>query len=227
MGIFTRFRDIVNSNLNSILDRAEDPEKMVRMMILEMEDTLIEIRGACAGVIADQKKAERQMADAESLRKDWDDKAALAVRKGRDDLARAALVERRRHERRAESLTGEAARLKEAVASFQSDIAQLETKLADAREKQRSIIARRSAVQAKHDTQSRIRKVDTSDAFARFEAYEGHIDRMEAEAGMLNGLRPKRASLHEEFATLEGNDEIEEELNRLKQRSGNVTSEKA
>ncbi len=215
MGIFTRFRDIISSNLNCILDRAEDPEKMVRLMILEMEDTLVEIKSACAGVMADQKKTERHLADAKAQETDWEAKAALAVSKSRDDLARAALVEKRKYAQRIEALTLESARLKDAVASFQDDITQLESKLNDAREKQRAIIARHAAAQAKNQTHSAIRRADTSEAFMKFEAFENRIERMEAGAVLRDSLRPKD-SLRDQFAKLEGSDDIERELERLK-----------
>ncbi len=104
MGIFTRFRDIVSSNINAMLDKAEDPEKLIRLMIREMEDTLVEIKASCAGVMANSKKVQRQMEEAQSREKYWEEKAALAVNKGRDDLAREALVEKRRYAERAEAL---------------------------------------------------------------------------------------------------------------------------
>jgi phage shock protein A len=219
MGIFSRFRDIVSSNLNSILDRAEDPEKMVRLIIQEMEDTLIEVKSSCAGVIAEQKKVGRALTEAKKNTEDWAKKAELAVSKGRDDLARAALNEKRHFSDRTDFLTGEQERTKETVKNFQSDIAQLEAKLADAREKQRSIIQRRAAAVARHETQTRIRRIDTSDAFTRFEAYENNIERMEAEADLVDKFRPKGDSLRDQFQDLENEEQIEEELETLKKQS--------
>ncbi len=216
MGIFTRFRDIVSANLNAILDRAEDPEKMVRLMIQEMEDTLIEVKSSCAGVIAEQKKLERLLAEARLAVEEWADKATLAVRKGRDDLARAALNEKRHYARRVQTLGEELERAKETVANFQSDIAQLEAKLNDARDKQRTIIQRRAAAQVRYQAQSRLRQVDTSDAFVKFEAYENNIERMEADVELINAFRPKAESLREQFVHLEHEEEIEQELERLK-----------
>jgi phage shock protein A len=221
MGIFTRFRDIVSSNINSILDRAEDPEKMVRLMIQEMEDTLIEVKSSCAGIIAEQKKIERELDAAGGSSEDWEHKAKLAIRKGREELARAALNEKRNFSRRTTLLTEELERIKETVSNFQSDITQLEAKLADAREKQRSIIQRRAAVRARHEAQTRIRRVDTTDVFTRFEAYENGIDRMEADVDMINGLRAEKPTLRDEFASLEHEEEIEEELEELKKKVGN------
>ncbi len=216
MGIFTRFSDIVSSNINAILDRAENPEKLVRLMIQEMEDTLIEVKSQCAGVIADQKKVERSLKDADGYVTEWEDKAKLAVNKGRDDLAKAALNEKRRYTRKVDFMTEELARTKELVETFRSDITQLEEKLNDAREKQRSIIQRRAAAMARHEAQTRIRSIDTSDAFVKFEAYENSIDRLEGEAELVDSLRPKQTDLREEFSKLENEEEVEQELEELK-----------
>jgi phage shock protein A len=218
MGIFTRLRDIVSSNLNAILDHAEDPEKMVRLMIQEMEDTLIEVKSNCAGVIADQKRLQRLIDAARADVADWEAKARLAVEKGRDDLARAALVEKKRHDLRVEGLEREMEAARTAVAGFKEDIAALEAKLADAREKQRSIIQRRAAAVSRKTTAGQIRRIDTSEAFAKFEAYERGIERLEAEAEIHDSLRPKQPTLREQLATLEHQDEVEQELSKLKRQ---------
>jgi phage shock protein A len=218
MGIFTRFRDIVSSNLNAILDKAEDPEKMVRLMIQEMEDTLIEVKSSCAGIIATQKKIERELDEAETQSAEWEDKAKLALRKEREDLARAALNEKRNWAKRVTILTEELEHSKAMVSQFQSDISQLEAKLNDARDKQRTIIQRRAAAHARHYAQTRIRQADTSEAFMKFEAYENGIERMEAEAHLVNSFRPKEGSLRDQFVNLEHEEEIEQELETLKKQ---------
>jgi phage shock protein A len=215
MGVFSRFKDIVSANLNSMLDRAEDPEKMVRLMIQEMEDTLIEVKSSCAAQLAQQKKQSRAMDAAREQETEWEAKARLAVDKGRDDLARAALAEKRRFTERCEHLTQALDQTKQLVAQYQSDIAELEKKLADARRKQRVIIQRAAAVKRHKETQERIRRIDTTDAFARFEAYENQIDRLQAEGDLVNGLRPKD-DLRAQFADLEHSEAIESELQRLK-----------
>jgi phage shock protein A len=107
MGVFTRVRDIINANLNTMLDRAEDPEKLIRLMIQEMEDTLVEIKASCAGAMATQKKVQREREHLRGRVKQWEDRAQLAVDKGREDLAREALMEKRRYLRQAEILEGE------------------------------------------------------------------------------------------------------------------------
>jgi phage shock protein A len=217
MGIFSRFRDIVSANINSILDKAEDPEKMVRLMIQEMEDTLIEVKSHCAGLIATQKRVERELTKTKSEAAEWESRATLSVNKGREDLARIALNEKRRFAKRVDSLEKEVVELREMVAVNQSEITQLETKMNDAREKQRMIIKRRTSAVARHRSQTKIRQFDTSEAFAKFEAYENGIERMEAEADLVDSLRPK-ATIHDEFADLEHSDEIEAELEELKKR---------
>lgn len=135
MGIFTRFRDIVSSNINSMLDRAEDPEKMIKMMVREMEDTLVELKSSCAGVIAERKKLERKLEEITSSVSLWSDRANLAVSKGRDDLAREALIEKRRLAELAESITAEISDHGGLIDQYQGDIRELETKLTSAKEK--------------------------------------------------------------------------------------------
>lgn len=216
MGIFSRFRDIVSSNINSILDRAEDPEKMVRLMIQEMEDTLIEVKSSCAGFMAEQKRTERALREALSEAEAWQARARMAVEKQRDELARSALAEKQQYAQRAERLQAQVEQTRELVASTQGDIAQLEVKLADAREKQRLIIQRRAAAVNRLNTQQKIRRADTTDAFVKFEAYENNIERLEAEADLTDSLRPKTTSLREQFSQLEHSEQIEQELEKLK-----------
>ena len=218
MGIFSRFKDIVSANLNSILDRAEDPEKMVRLMIQEMEDTLIEVKSSCAGEMAQQKKLERALAEAQTFEKEWNEKAKLAVKKERDDLARAALAEKRRYAQRMNALGESVEQTKGMIQQYHSDIAELEAKLADARGKQHSIIQRRAAAVVRKEAQQRIRRIDTTEVFAKFAAYENSIERLEAEGSLVNGLRPKN-DLRTEFAQLENSEEIEQDLERLKKET--------
>jgi phage shock protein A len=218
MGIFTRFRDIVTANLNAILDRAEDPEKMVRLMIQEMEDTLIEVKAGCAGFMAEQKKLERSLDEVQGEIAAWEARARLAIEKDRDDLARAALAEKQHYTRRVEALNTQGAQYRELVANTQSEIQQLEAKLNDARDKQRLIIQRRAAAVNRLNSQTKIRQFDTSEAFVKFEAYENGIDRLEAQAGLVDSLRPKDGSLRDRFAELEQSDVIEQELENLKKQ---------
>ena len=214
MGIFTRFRDIVSSNINAMLDRAEDPEKLVRLMIREMEDTLVELKSACAGVMAAAKQVERQRDEAAARSKFWSEKAELAVSKGRDDLAREALIEKRRHRQREEALDQEFGSHRSLADQYQEDICQLEDKLKGAREKQRLLVQRHIHAERKRRAQEEIRRVESSDAVLRFEDLERRIDRMEADAELVNFGR--RGGLEEELNRLGADEDIERELQALK-----------
>ncbi len=216
MGIFTRVRDIINSNISAMLDRAEDPEKLVKLMIREMEDTLVEIKANCAGSMAVRKKIQREMESMLEMAKTWDAKASLAVDKGREDLAREALLEKRRFVERAEALEQELEQTKHLVTQYQNDIMQLEDKLGAAREKQRILVQRHRHAQDQKRKETGIRRFDTSDAVKRFEEFEQRIDRMEADANLVNfGRKP---SLKDAFDALEADTEIEQELANLKAR---------
>ena len=214
MGIFTRFRDIVSANINSMLDKAEDPEKMLKMMIREMEDTLIEIKSACAGVMAAGKKIERELEGARSRVDYWKEKATLAVNKGRDDLARDALLEKRRYTEKSESLQKELKEHQILVGQYQDDMVQLEHKLGAAREKQRTLIQRHIHAQRQRQAQEEIRRIDNSEAIFRFEEFENRIERMEAEADLVNYGR--KETIEQELDALIVDEDIENELNHLK-----------
>lgn len=214
MGIFTRFRDIISSNINAMLDRAEDPEKLIKLMIREMEDTLVELKAACAGVMAEARKIQRRAEDLEASIAYWEEKAAVAVRKERDDLAREALVEKRRYHQRREALSDELGELNGLVAHYQDDIRQLEEKLKSARDKQRVLAQRHIHARRKKAAMEEIRRADSSEAMAKFEELENRIDRMESEADLVNYGR--RNTLEEELDNLSADDEIEAELQALK-----------
>ena len=214
MGIFTRFRDIVSANINAMLDRAEDPEKLVRLMIREMEDTLIEIKASCAGVMAAGKKIERQLDEAKGRITYWDEKAPLAVRKGRDDLAREALMEKRRSVERAEILEQELIEHNALIDAYQDDIRQLESKLRGAKEKQRILVQRHIHANGKRRAQEEIRRIDSTEAMFRFDDLESRIERMEAEAGLIN--HGTGSSLRADLENLGTDEEIEKELEALK-----------
>ena len=214
MGIFSRFRDIINSNISAMLDKAEDPEKLIKLMIREMEDTLIEIKASCAGVMANSKKVERQMEEVQSRGKCWEERATLAVTKSRDDLAREALVEKRRYSDRAETLLQESMKLNALVEQYQDDIRQLEEKLESGREKQRILVQRHISANRRKRVQEEIRRFDSSEAILKFENFENRIERMEAEADLVNfGKQP---ALEAEWEALLVDDEIEKELQSLK-----------
>jgi phage shock protein A len=214
MGIFTRFRDIVSSNINAILDKAEDPEKLIKLMIREMEDTLVEIKAACAGAMASSKKVRRQLDTLHNQIQYWEEKAELAVKKGRDHLAREALIEKRRHVRRRNDLENELTEHNLLIEQYQNDIRQLEDKLKSARDKQRLLIQRHIHAHQKRQAQEEIRRIASSEAMMKFEELESRIERMEAEADLVNF--GKKAALESELDTLSVDEEIEKELQALK-----------
>jgi len=214
MGIFTRFRDIISSNINAMLDKAEDPEKMIRLMIREMEDTLVEIKTACAGVMAGNKKAQRQLAELQDRVRYWEEKAELAIKMGRDDLAREALIEKRKFSGRTESLESELSENDLLIEQYQNDIRQLEEKLKSARDKQRLLVQRHIHAQRKMQAQKEIQRIDSTESIMKFEELENRIERMEVEAEMVN--YGKKTSLEEELERLSVDEDIENELRALK-----------
>ena len=214
MGIFTRFRDIISANINAILDKAEDPEKLIKLMIREMEDTLVEIKAACAGAMASSKKVKRQLDTLHDRIYYWEEKAQLAVNKGRDNLAREALVEKRRYTRRIDGLENEISEHNLLVEQYQADIRQLEDKLKSARDKQRMLVQRHIHASQKIQAQEEIRRVDSTAAMMKFDELENRIERMEAEADLINF--GKQTALDAEFDTLGVDEEIEKELQALK-----------
>jgi phage shock protein A len=214
MGIFTRFRDIVSANINAMLDRAEDPEKMIKMMIREMEDTLIELKSACAGVIAGRKKLQRRLDEISERQTLWAQRAQLAVEKGRDDLAREALQEKRRFTEMSERLEHEISEHSGLINQYHEDVHALEAKLTSAKEKKRMLIERHRKARNKKRAQEDIRRMDSSETMARFEHLENRIERMEAEADMVNF--GTTAGVAEQFDTLATDEEIEKELARMK-----------
>jgi len=214
MGIFTRFKDIVASNMSAMLDKAEDPEKLIKLMIREMEDTLIEIKSSCANAIANQKKVQRLMDDIQEKEDFWAQKAELAVKKGKDTLARQALQEKRRYTQKAEAVEIELTELDTIVEQYRDDIQELESKLKSAREKQRILVQRHIRARHKKTAQEEIRRADSTEIMQKFDELENHIERMEAEADLVNYGKP--STLEEEFDALESDDDIEAELNELK-----------
>lgn len=217
MGIFTRFRDIVSSNINAMLDRAEDPEKLLKLMIREMEDTLVELKASCAGVMADGKKTERNIDELAARLKAWEDKATLAVRNGRDDLAREALIRKRLFSERQKELQQNREALGLLVEQYHEDIHELEGRLKSARDKQRLLVQRHVHARRKMDAQHEIRRADSTEVMVKFEEFEKRIDRMESEADLINIGRPN--TLEEELDKFTADAEIEAELQALKTRS--------
>ena len=216
MGIFTRFSDIVNSNINAILDKAEDPEKIVRLMIQEMEDTLVEVRSAAARSIADKKDLNRKLEALDRGVADWDEKAELAMRKGREDLAKAALVEKSRVASAAELLKQDYLAVDEGLGKLNEDIARLEAKLEDAKARQKALLARHKTANSRLAARKKIHDYKIDDAMIRFEQYTRRIDDVEGRVEAYDLGLPK--DLNHEFASLEAEESVQKELDDLKKR---------
>lgn len=223
MGIFTRFTDIISSNINAMLDKAEDPEKMIKLMIREMEDTLVELKASCASVIAESKKMQRRLDEINARKSLWEDRVSLAVEKGRDDLAREALVEKKRFSKMVQVMDGNLTQQTILVTQYRDDIAQLEDKLGKAREKQHILVQRHIHAQRAKQTQQDIRRMDNYETIAKFEDMESRIDRMEAEAELVNPI--SGSSLEDAFQKLNVDEEIENELAAIKAKKSSGPSD--
>ncbi|MDF0542362.1 phage shock protein PspA [Sphingobium sp. H39-3-25] len=215
MGIFSRTRDIIAANVTDLLDKAEDPAKMIRMIINEMEETLVEVRASAARTIADQKEMRRHIAKLEALQTSWMEKAQLALSKDREDLAKAALVEKQKAADMAEQLNHEISVLDEALRASEEDIAKLQAKLREARARQNSLVTRMESAQNRLRVREAYAGEKVNDAFARFDMLERRVDMAEGRADAMNlGGQPK--TLEEEIAELRSNDKVEAELAALK-----------
>ncbi len=213
MSIFSRFTDIINSNINSLLDKAEDPEKMVRLIIQEMEDTLVEVRSASAKTIANKKDIERQIEKLQFQATDWSAKAELAITKDREDLARAALQERSKCTDTATVLEHELGNIDEQLTKLQLETGQLQEKLADAKARQKTILLRQSTASSRLDVKKTLDSAKVEDAMGRFEQYERKINDIEAQ---VDAYDLGKKTLNDEFAELQADGQVEDELAALK-----------
>jgi phage shock protein A len=219
MGIFSRLADIVNSNINAILDRAEDPEKIIRLIIQEMEDTLVEVRSAAVRTIAERKEVERRLASLERQHEEWQRRAELALTKGRDDLAKGALLAKARVAEAVAGLESQRKQIEDALAKENEDIAKLQAKLADAKAREQAIAARQKTAANRIKLRTHLHDERITDAFARFEQVERALDEMEGKVEAFDLGR--KQTLSEALAGLEAEDGVEEELKALKERLGN------
>jgi phage shock protein A len=217
MGVFSRLSDIINSNLNAMLDKAEDPEKIARLIIQEMEDTLVEVRSSAARAMADKKQAERDIVLLQERRADWSSKAELAVEKGREDLARGALAAKQRAEREIDSLRQTLKAIDEISLQRQEDLEKLQAKLDEAKAKHRALMLRREAAEQRIAMRSRMDTNKVDESIRRYAHLERKVDEMEAYADLINvGDR----SLEAQFQDLADEESVEKELNEIKRRRG-------
>ncbi|WP_317931399.1 phage shock protein PspA [Halioxenophilus sp. WMMB6] len=217
MGIFSRFSDIVQANINAMLDRAEDPEKMIRMMISEMEETLIEVRTASARIIADKKTADRHLQRVQKEAGEWERKAKLAITKGREDLARAALLEKQMIEEEGAAIAHELSLLDEHLAKLEEEVSQLQSKLNDAKAKEKALKMRHQTATARMKTKRQTERANVDDAFSKFERFEQRMEYFESEIEAMDMGKEGQQDLKQQFADLENDDKLNAELERLKQ----------
>ncbi|MEX0646062.1 MAG: phage shock protein PspA [Parvularculaceae bacterium] len=216
MGVFSRLSDIINSNLNAMLDKAEDPEKIVRLIIQEMEDTLVEVRSRAARAIADKKEVERKKSEFAARANEWESKAELAIAKGRDDLAKGAIAARQKAKEMVALFEKEFDAIDKSLDKANDDLEKLQAKLKEAKAKQRSLEIRRESASDSVRINRQVYDGRIDEALARYERYERRIDELEAEAESYVLGRPK--SLEEEFKELAAEDDVTAEFEALKKR---------
>ncbi len=220
MGMFTRFADIINANLNSMLDKAEHPEKMIRLIIQEMEETLVEVRSTAAKHIAEKKTMQRQIDGLNKSIERWNEKAELAVSKGRDDLAKSALAEKHKNGQQVAALQTEMDKLDEFLSAVQDDGQRLQQKLAEAKRRQEALLLRQESAVVRLKVREKESRYNIDEAITRFERYQEKIDRVEAEVEAYD-LTQNSSDLESQFRELETDENIENELATLKQKVAN------
>ena len=224
MTIFSRMTDIINSNLNALLDKAEDPEKMVRLIIQEMEEALVEVRSTSARAIADRKELLRRQEWLAAEAAEWERKAEVAVNKGRDDLAKGALGERNKAREAVESLTRELGIVDATLEKLNVDVGALQAKIKDAKSRQNAIALRGKAARTRLGVRRQLNDHNIDDAIQRFENYERKMDDIE---GQIEAYDMGQKTLADEIAELEQGDGIEDELLALKARMSGAADDRA
>lgn len=220
MGIFSRMTDIINSNINAMLDQAEEPEKMVRLIIQEMEDTLVEVRSSSARVLADRKEAARRLEQVRAEAASWEEKARLAITKEREDLARAALQEKRTIEEEISVVEIELAATDEHIAQLNNEVSQLQQKLVDARTRQKVLTMRSQTVESRIKVKRQMQREALDDAFHRFERFERRMDTLESQLEAMDLGREVPPDLAAQINALQDDERISDELERLKAEMG-------
>ncbi|MEW6981063.1 phage shock protein PspA [Colwelliaceae bacterium 6471] len=216
MGMFTRFTDIINANINSMLDKAENPEKMIRLIVQEMEETLVEVRTTAAKNIAEKKSLLRQIRSLESSVSHWQQKAELALSKEREDLAKSALVEKHKNSQHIDELQQQLTQLDEFLAHVQEDGSRLQEKLSEAKRKQEAYILRQQSAEVRLKVREKAAIYNIEEAMSKFERYQQKIDKVEAQIEAYD--MTSNPDLNSQFKDLEADDSIEKELEQLKKQ---------
>jgi len=216
MSIFSRLTDIVQSNLNALLDRAEDPEKLIRLIIQEMEDTLVEVRSSTVKIIAERKEIERRIADLHRERDEWDRKAEVALTRDREDLAKECLKHKSRAAEEAETLSQQLGQVEEALSKANDDIGRLQAKLTDAKNREKALVARAKTAVNRVRVRTALHDERINDALSRFEQVERNLDELEGRVESFDAGRTK--TLAEEVADLEAEQKIQDDLAALRAR---------
>jgi phage shock protein A len=223
MGIFSRFADIVNSNINALIDKAEDPEKLIRLIVQEMEDTLVEVRTTSARTIAEKKELTRRIGQLRSEAEEWERKAELAINKQREDLAKAALSERNKAAAIADEIQLDLTRIEDELTRLSNEVTQLQDKLNDARTRQKALIMRHKTTSSRLKVKQSLYDTSAEDAVTRFDRFERKLDELESEVEAYDLGRNK--NLADEINDLEKQEEIDQQLAELKARVGKSKQE--
>ena len=219
MGMFSRFTDIINANINAMLDKAEEPEKMIKLIIQEMEETLVEVRSTAAKHIAEKKTVMRNIRDMESRVANWQQKAELALTKGREDLAKSALIEKQSCSQKLAEFTEELAQFDEYLNAVQQDSQRLQEKLTEAKRKQEAYAIRQQSAEVRLKVREKAAVHNIDEAISKFERYQEKIDRVEAQVEAYDMTSSQ--DLNSQFRDLENEENISQELEQLKQKVAN------
>lgn len=219
MGMFSRFTDIINANINAMLDKAEEPEKMIKLIINEMEETLVEVRSSAAKYIAEKKTIMRNIRDMENRVTNWHTKAELALTKGREDLAKSALVEKQTCTQKLAEFNEELVQIDEHLIAVQQDSQRLQDKLSEAKRKQEAFALRQQSAEVRLKVREKAVIHNIDEAINKFERYQQKIDRVEAEVEAYDMTSSN--DLDSQFRALENDENVEQELEQLKQKVAN------
>lgn len=224
MGIFSRFSDIINSNLNALLDKAEDPEKLVRLIIQEMEETLVEVRTVSAKAIADKKELSRRKQWLTDEAANWEQKAGLAIEKGREDLAKGALGEKLRFEKESNDTDSELKQIESSLQALEDEITQLQQKISEAKARQKTLVARHATATSQLKARRITNKTSVEETLSKLDSYERKLDQLE---GHVESYDMGKRSLADEIEQLAKDEEIESQLNALKAKMARRPSNEA